>query len=95
MLLCSVLAVKVVLDQGKKRSGAKKKKKHSLKSVAHRSMVNWGYRDNFKPVYLFIYLSFYEKILSRKTLTSKKPNNRAKKSEQKQQRQQFFVHKIF
>ena len=39
--------------------------------------------------------SFYEKNLSLKILTSKKPTNGAKISEEKQQRQQFFAYKNF
>ena len=31
-----------------------------LRGVHVSSIVNWGYEDNFKPVYLFF---FYEKIL--------------------------------
>ena len=39
-----------------------------------RSIVKWGYQDNFKPVYLFIYF-FYEKISHTQKAPKHKTNN--------------------
>ena len=43
-------------------------------------IVNWGYRDNFKPVF------FYKKILSIKNTHKQKPTNNKNKQTKKQQR---------
>ena len=54
-------------------------------------IVYWGYQDNFKPVYLFIYF-FDEKILhAQKHVTSKNQLTKQKLANTKQQRQQFFT----
>ena len=37
------------------------------------SIVNWGYGNNFKPVYLFVF--FYEKILSVKKSIKRKTSD--------------------
>ena len=59
-----------------------------LRGVHVSSIVNWGYEDNFKPVYLF----FLRKNFNRtKTLTDKKRTNKTKIIEQKQQQRQQFL----
>ena len=38
------------------------------------SIVNWGYQDNFKPIYLFIYF-FDKKTLHAQKAQKRKTNN--------------------
>ena len=56
------------------------------------SICNWGYEDNFKLVYLFIYLFLQKDFKRTKTLTNKKPTNKTKISEQKNKKSNNFLH---
>ena len=53
------------------------------------SIGNWGYQDNFKPVYGFLRKSF----TLTKTLTRKNKLTKQKQANKQQQRLRFFAHK--
>ena len=64
-----------------------------LRGVHDSNIVNWGYGDNFEPVYFFFFLR--KDSARTKTLTNKKPTNKTKISEQKTTKVILFcAHKL-
>ena len=66
-----------------------KQNTYPLSEVMASSICNWGYEDNFKPVYLLFFLRKDFKCI--KTLTNKKPTNKTKITKQKNNKGDNFL----